>query len=144
MSAKTKETFTAGGIVVNSNGDVMVVSQNGNSWSLPKGHIDPGEDALAAAKREIYEESGVKSLMLIKELGTYQRYKIAQDGGDDHSELKNITMYHFTTDEMALNPIDPNNPEARWVAPEQVADLLTHRADKEFVRKNLNKLTANS
>ena len=35
----------------------MVVNQNHDSWSLPKGHIDEGEDKLTAAKREIFEAS---------------------------------------------------------------------------------------
>src|SRR5256885_8335085 len=66
-------TRTAGGVVVNAAGEILVVSQRGTSWSLPKGHIDPGEDALEAAKREIWEESGVSELELVRELGTYER-----------------------------------------------------------------------
>ena len=31
---------------------VLVVNQRGLSWSLPKGHIEEGEDALDAARRE--------------------------------------------------------------------------------------------
>ena len=56
------ETRSAGGVVVNAEGKVLVVNQHGTSWSLPKGHIEDGEDALAAARREIYEESGVSDL----------------------------------------------------------------------------------
>jgi len=109
-----------------------VVSQRGTSWSLPKGHIDPGESALAAAKREIYEESGIRDLKLIRELGTYERYKIGVDGGDDRSELKAITMFLFRTSERALRPVDADNPEARWVEKSKVAPLLTHEMDKRF------------
>jgi len=29
------------------------------AWSIPKGAIDPGEDALAAARREFQEETGI-------------------------------------------------------------------------------------
>ena len=119
-------------MVLNKEGKVLVVSQHGNSWSLPKGRIDAGEDALTAAKREIYEEAGISQLNFIKELGTYQRYKISKDGGDDQSELKIITMFLFMTDQESLKPVDPDNPEARWVAKNEVADLLTHPKDKEF------------
>jgi 8-oxo-dGTP pyrophosphatase MutT (NUDIX family) len=55
-----RKTRSAGGVVTNEEGEILVVSQRGTSWSLPKGHIDPGEDALVAAKREIYEESGIR------------------------------------------------------------------------------------
>jgi len=126
--------------VLNARGEVLVVNQNWNSWSLPKGHIDPGEDALGAAKREIYEESGLTNLTLVRELGSYQRYKISLEGGDDTSELKTIHMFLFTTDQEKLTPIDPRNPEARWLKKSEVADLLTHRKDKEFFQSVIDTL----
>ena len=57
-----KETQSAGGVIENTEGKIVVVSQRGTSWSLPKGHIEDGEDILAAAKREIYEETGITEL----------------------------------------------------------------------------------
>lgn len=133
-------TLTAGGVVVNKKGLVLIVSQNGNSWSLPKGHIDGGEDKLQAAVREIYEESGIRGLKLVKEFPSYQRYKIGLNGGEDKSELKTIYMFLFTTDEEDLKPIDPTNPEARWVEKDKVADLLTHKKDKEFFLGIVNEI----
>ena len=135
-----KQTQCAGGVVLNSRGLVLVVNSRGKSWSLPKGHIDVGEKPLAAAKREIYEESGINKLKLIKELGNYQRYRVSLDGGDDLSEFKTIRMYLFTTEQKNLKPVDPDNPEARWVEREKVADLLTHYKDKEFFRRVMDKL----
>jgi ADP-ribose pyrophosphatase YjhB (NUDIX family) len=129
-----KKTRSAGGVVTNGEGEVLVVSQHGTSWSLPKGHIDPGESALVAAKREIYEESGIRELEFVRELGTYERHKIGVDGGDDPSELKVITMFLFRTGETSLRPVDAENPEARWVEKSKVAGLLTHEKDKEFFR----------
>jgi ADP-ribose pyrophosphatase YjhB (NUDIX family) len=64
-------TFThAGGIVLRRDGDavrVLAVRPSAppppgapdDVWVLPKGHIEPGEDARAAALREVEEESGV-------------------------------------------------------------------------------------
>lgn len=40
---KVINTKSAGGIVINKNGKILVVSQHGTSWSLPKGHLDEGE-----------------------------------------------------------------------------------------------------
>ena len=130
-----RKTHSAGGVVTNDEGKVLVVSQHGTSWSLPKGHIDPGENALEAARREIYEESGVRDLELIRELGTYERHKIGVNGGEDCSELKAITMFLFRTKEKSLRPVDPDNPEAKWVERAKVAPLLTHEKDKEFVQR---------
>ena len=127
-----KITCSAGGVVLNSKNEVLVVSQHGRSWSLPKGHLDPGEDALASAKREIYEESGISELIFIDNLGTYERARMSFDGGDDVSELKKMTFFLFRTKQTKLAPVDPHNPEARWVSPKEVAGLLTHQKDKEF------------
>ncbi len=117
---------------MNREGSVLVVNQNGNSWSLPKGHLDPGEDALAAAKREIHEESGISDLTLLKKLGTYERTRIGLRPGSDPDQIKRITLFLFTTTQMDLKPMDAHNPEARWVRRSQVAPLLTHPKDKEF------------
>ena len=137
-----KQTESAGGVVINqAMGKILVVNQHGRSWSLPKGHIDPGEDALQAAQREIREESGLHKLVMIKSLGSYQRHKMGQDNHDDSGELKTIHMYLFTTDQNILAPEDKDNPEARWVDPNSVAELLTHRKDKEFYLRIKNELT---
>ena len=135
MSKNTKHTESAGGVVINKNGMVLVVNQRGTSWSLPKGHIEKGEDKITAAVREIKEESGVGNLTLLKELGFYERYKIGANGGDDHSELKKIHMMLFKTTDMDLHPTDPHNPMAVWGHPDEVEKVLTHRKDKEFFIK---------
>lgn len=132
MESKPKETKSAGGVVINHHGKILVVNQKGTSWSLPKGHVEEGEDLITAAKREIYEESGVTNLELIEEIGSYQRYKIDEFGGEDKSELKTIIMFLFRTNQDSLKPVDPENPEAKWVEKGKVTDLLTHPKDKEF------------
>jgi len=130
-----KRTQSAGGVVLNSKGHVLVVNQRGKSWSLPKGHIEEGEDVLAAARREIYEESGLDQLEFIKPLGSYERRRIGKDGGEEGSEVKHLTFFLFKTAQVKLQPIDPDNPEARWVHPTEVAALLTHPKDQEFFRQ---------
>jgi ADP-ribose pyrophosphatase YjhB (NUDIX family) len=125
-------TESAGGVVVNTGGRVLLVSQHGTSWSLPKGHLEVGETPLEAARREIREESGVTRLEFVQALGSYSRHRLGADGGEDRSELKTIHLFLFKTDETELAPLDPDNPEARWVEPGSVAGLLTHAKDREF------------
>ncbi len=125
-------TESAGGVVLNAEGLVLLVSQHGTSWSLPKGRLEAGETPLEAARREIREETGVTRLELVRPLGSYTRHRLGADGGEDRSELKTIHLFLFRTDETELAPIDADNPEARWVERETVAGLLTHAKDKEF------------
>jgi 8-oxo-dGTP pyrophosphatase MutT (NUDIX family) len=135
-----KKSESAGGVVLNARGEVLVVNQRGNSWSLPKGHIDPGEDVIDAARREIAEESGVSELELLDRLPSYERHRIGKHGGEDATELKKIHMFLFRTPQLNLAPRDPHHPEARWVAREKVADLLTHPLDQAFFKRVLSKL----
>jgi ADP-ribose pyrophosphatase YjhB (NUDIX family) len=125
-------TESAGGVVLDTGGRVLLVSQHGTSWSLPKGHVEEGESLLAAARREIYEESGVSQLELLRPLGSYTRPRLGRDGGEDASELKTIHLFLFRTSETVLKPVDPENPEAAWVEKGRVASLLTHPKDREF------------
>ena len=134
---RTKNVICAGGIIINDNPEVVIVNQNHDSFSLPKGHVDEGESYLDAAKREIYEETGIENLKYIKELGSYSRYRIGLDGKDDFSELKTIHIYLFKSNQIKLSPKDPNNPFAIWVKPEKVQDYLTHPADCMFFNNSI-------
>ena len=126
--------------MVSLNRNVLIVNQNGDSWSLPKGHLDPGETDLQAAKREIYEEAGIKELDLVECLGTYERPRISRTGGDDPTEIKRITLFLFTTRQIELDPKDPHHPEARWVTPEEAVAMLTHPKDREFLKGHLSRI----
>ena len=127
-----KETTSAGGIIRNVRGEIALVKNGPSFWGFPKGHIDPGEDALTAARREITEETGLVHVTLVLDLGSYQRFKGMSSGGEDTSEFKTIRMFLFSTEEEKLAPIDPGNPEARWATVDQVIEILTNAKDRDF------------
>lgn len=135
-----QQTQSGGGVIINDAGQVVITNQNSNSWSLPKGHIEDGEDAMTAAKREIEEETGITNLTYVKDLGSYTRSRIGLYGEDDPNEQKTIHMFLFKTDETQLNPKDPNNPEAKWLDKHEVAGYLTHPKDKEFFMSILSQI----
>ncbi|HEY0782722.1 MAG TPA: NUDIX hydrolase [Thermoanaerobaculia bacterium] len=56
---KTEHHRSAGGIVVCEARILLISTQNGRRWQLPKGHIEEGETAEQAAVREVREETGV-------------------------------------------------------------------------------------
>jgi bis(5'-nucleosidyl)-tetraphosphatase len=126
---------SAGGIVLNQDGKMALVHQRANSWSFPKGGIEEGENALQAAKREIAEETGLTDLTLVKELGTYERYSIGQDGVGEQVELglRKRTLFLFTITEGELKPQDKEVTNACWVTFDEALALLTHPKDKEFL-----------
>lgn len=65
---------TAGGIVFRPTADgkdieILLIQDSKNRWTIPKGHIEPGETAKQTAVREIGEESGLKEVDVIGWLG---------------------------------------------------------------------------
>jgi 8-oxo-dGTP pyrophosphatase MutT (NUDIX family) len=65
MGAKV-DTRIAGVILVDAAGRLLLQLRDGNTridphrWCLPGGHVDPGEDPLDSAHRELLEETGLK------------------------------------------------------------------------------------
>jgi hypothetical protein len=50
-------------------------------------------------------------------------------------------MFLFKTNQEALSPVDPDNPEALWIERTKVAGLLTHTKDREFYLNFLERYT---
>ena len=65
---------TSGGIIFRFTKDkkdieILLIQDSKNRWTIPKGHIEPGETAKQTALREIGEESGLKEVEAISWLG---------------------------------------------------------------------------
>jgi 8-oxo-dGTP pyrophosphatase MutT (NUDIX family) len=56
---RTEHHRSAGGLVVEGDRILLISTQAGRRWQLPKGHIEEGETAEQAALREVREETGV-------------------------------------------------------------------------------------
>lgn len=64
---------TAGGIVFrrnkNSEVEILLIQDHKDRWTIPKGHIEDGETAQEAARREIGEEAGLHDIDMLGWLG---------------------------------------------------------------------------
>jgi 8-oxo-dGTP pyrophosphatase MutT (NUDIX family) len=127
--------ISAGGVILGTDGRIVVVHQAGNSWSLPKGGVEGKESLLEAARREIFEETGIDDLELVEELGTYDRYSIAKGGVGENRDLPlgRRTFFLFRTNQAEFTPTDGEITEARWVSIDEALALLTHPKDGEFL-----------
>jgi ADP-ribose pyrophosphatase YjhB (NUDIX family) len=133
-----KRNITVGGVVIGHDGKIVVVDQ-GNSVTLPKGRNEEGESLVQTAHREIKEETGITDLQLVKKLGSYKRFQMADkdpDSTEEYKEDKNVEktihIYLFKTTQKELSPEAEDIVEAKWVSKGEVYGLLTHPKDKEF------------
>jgi 8-oxo-dGTP pyrophosphatase MutT (NUDIX family) len=55
----TEHHRSAGGLVVRGETILLISTQKGRRWQLPKGHIEGGESVEQTAVREVKEETGV-------------------------------------------------------------------------------------
>ena len=75
-----KTLISAGGIIIkrpNKTVQVLLIKDMKGNWTFPKGVVEKGESHEVAAKREIFEETGLKNIILIQKLSpihyAYQR-----------------------------------------------------------------------
>ncbi|MBP9667969.1 NUDIX domain-containing protein [Candidatus Saccharibacteria bacterium] len=64
---------TSGGIVYrhakNNELEILLIQDSKDRWTIPKGHIEPGETAQVTARREIGEEAGLTDVDMLGWLG---------------------------------------------------------------------------
>ena len=65
---------TAGGIIYRQAGktqnvEILLIRDSKNRWTIPKGHIEEGENARQTAEREIREETGLAEMKVMDWLG---------------------------------------------------------------------------
>ena len=67
-------------VLLNKDNKVFVakrIDNPNNYWQMPQGGMDPGETHYEAAIRELYEETSIKSVKLIKEIDDYTVYNLS-------------------------------------------------------------------
>lgn len=110
-------------------GEVLLVHRpKYDDWSLPKGKLDPGEDARTAAVREVLEETGAW-IRLGPPLPD-QAYPI--DDGGSRTKLVHYWVGRLMEDHDAES-YEPNEEidEVRWVGLAEAAELLTYPRDRQ-------------
>lgn len=83
-----------------------------NLWQMPQGGIDAGEDPLPAARRELFEETGMRSVSLLAEAPRWIDYDLPREvlgialKGKFRGQTQKWFAFRFEGDEseIAINP----------------------------------------
>jgi len=123
--------LAAGGVVMRDGKVLLVHRTRHNDWSLPKGKLDPGETPLAAAVREVREETGyeVASGPLVGAVA----YTV--------NEMPKVVLYWRMTPKGRPSPVqDPGEINGlRWVTPEEALRLLTYPLERDLLQRLFNR-----
>lgn len=103
----------------------------GDYWDLPKGHIERGENELAAVKREVKEETGLKDIEFVKGFKEWLKYFFKFQG---KNILKFVTFYLAETKTKEVK-ISSEHIGFKWLTYEEAIAKLTFKNAKEILKK---------
>lgn len=127
-----KEEISAGGVVVFGNAILLLRKYNGD-WVLPKGRVEAGEELVDAAKREVKEETGVKTEVL-KYLGEiHYTYKSNWDTAQRIHKI--VHWYMMRSSDLYAKPQrEEGFIEARYIHIDKVVDMIKYDDEREIVK----------
>jgi mutator protein MutT len=126
-----KREFSAGGIVFNSDGQVLITQNSTNHhWGFPKGHIEKGQTSELAALREVREEGGIVA-EIVQKVGE-SKYYYSREG---HKVFKVVTIYLMNYISGDIADHDWEVSESKWVDPEEALQTLSFDADKKMLKE---------
>ena len=124
-----------GVVILNSQNMVFVGKRKdnpGDKWQMPQGGVDDGEDYMSAMRRELLEETSIKSIEVIKEIEGFYEYELPKNligiiwKGKFRGQKQKWFIAKFIGDEKEIN-LNTQNPEFidwKWVSPEELPKLI--------------------
>ncbi len=94
-----------------------------DDWTLPKGKLKAGEFPVAAAIREVFEETGVEGVPQVRLPSVH--YLTGEPG-----QRKSIDFWSMRARLDAGHEPDDEVSEVRWLSPRAAADRLTYAHDR--------------
>ncbi|MBN2971724.1 RNA pyrophosphohydrolase [Roseomonas aeriglobus] len=127
----------AGVMILNRDGKVFVgqrLDSTLEAWQMPQGGIDPGEDALQAAIREVGEETGIapEHLTLVAEAPEELQYDLPEEligklwQGKWRGQRQRWFLFAFSGADADVN-IQTAHPEFRawkWADPAELPAMI--------------------
>ena len=139
-----------GVIVLNQNNQIFVakrIDNPKNFWQMPQGGVDEGENFFDAAKRELFEETSIKSVNLIKEIDGFTSYELPDYllgiiwKGKFKGQKQKWFLFKLKEDVNITFDNDPDNEfdDFKWVSYWYPLNVIISFKEKVY-REALNKL----
>ena len=124
-----------GVILLNQENKVFVGKRKDNpidKWQMPQGGVDKGEDFLSAMKRELYEETSIKNIKIIKEINGFFQYELPENlvgiiwKGKYRGQRQKWFIVKFigNNKEINLNTKQQEFIDWKWIAPEKLPEVI--------------------
>jgi len=117
--------------VFDPTGRVLLLKRHNGPWVFPKGHIDPGEQPLDTAVREVAEEAGVQAT--VSDPFEFQTRYTRDDG-----VKRLISWYIMETAQTEFVQSEDVFPEGEFVEPEEALERLSFPEDRELLQQVLD------
>ena len=133
-----KREFSAGGIIFNKEGQVLLIKNAAMRdptkayWGFPKGHIEPGESSKEAALREIGEETGLE-VEVVKKIGDSSYIFTSPKTGE--KIFKVVVMFLMEYKSGELKHQQEELLDAKWFDPEDALVVLSFSKDKNLLKQ---------
>tara|TARA_Y100001970_G_C14234827_1_gene861146 strand:+ start:2409 stop:2894 length:486 start_codon:yes stop_codon:yes gene_type:complete len=139
-------------VLINNENKVFVGkridNQIGNHWQMPQGGINENENFLQAAKRELEEETGVKTVKIIKELNDWLTYDLPKNllgkiwGGKYRGQKQKWFVMKFVgkNEEINIKTQHPEFLDWKWIEPKELPQVAVN-FKIEIYKKILEELT---
>ena len=122
-------------IVLNKENKVFVGKRKDNpfdKWQMPQGGVDPNENLLSAMKRELLEETSIKSIRMIKEFDFWLQYELPKNligkiwKGKYRGQKQKWFLVKFLGEEkeININTINAEFIEWQWIEKEKLPSLI--------------------
>ncbi len=123
MSAEPyiKNTIVARGLVIDSQGKILLVSESGKNWHMPGGMLDDLEEANKSCEREVLEETGLE----IQALDIFYIYQGLSDSREKFGNFLSFLTLYFTTKILHNETLDSNwqDPDGNLIQYRKFFDL---------------------